>query len=684
MLKPESVVVIGGNLASSVMANTLQFGFEGDIWHINPRNYSEDEFYDALNKLPVVPDSAYVAVPSEQTISVVKILAKIGVYGCVCYASGFAEMGEEGAELQNKLVKAAERMVILGPNCFGLIDYRIGLYFWLGEIPVKRKGKGIAIVSQSGAIAEFVAMQRREAPIVSIISVGNQANLSLEQIVDVILQDDAINTIGLVIEGIINVKFFAGVAKKAFDKRIPITVLKVGNSKIGSEIAKWHTGNLVTHSDLYGAYFSQLGILQVNSVEQFLETTKFLSMSGKLKSNKIASITVSGGQAAMIADKAIELGIEHPSFTEQQIKDLRSHLPKYANVINPLDITTDVMSNKQKLESICNILATGNAEAITMSVDAHNSVNAPFSTEVLSMLEALASAVQNSGKVGIVNSELQETMPDFVKKRAIALGLIPIQGLDQMLGTISNAAAFENIEYRSTSGKILNSGINPGKTKIESHHFLDEFESKVLVKEFGVFVPKGVKKNEKDLVEAARELGFPVALKLLSSKPLHKSESFGVVTNIHDEESLIRALGKIKLHNPTENTFLVEEMILDVVGELLVSISFDTTFGCYLTIGTGGIHAEILSDTATLILPVTRRTLLHSLGNLKCFPILSGYKNHTEGDIQSVVNTIENLIALVSQNPPGSLEVEINPLLILPRGRGAIASDVVIKRIMPS
>lgn len=665
------------------MANSLKFGFDGNIWHINPRNYSEDEFYDALNKLPVIPDSAYVAVPSEQTISVVRTLAKIGVYGCVCYASGFAEMGEEGAELQNKLVKAAERMVILGPNCFGLIDYRIGLYFWLGEIPAKRKGKGIAIVSQSGAIAEFVAMQRREAPIVSIVSVGNQANLSLEQIVEAILQDDDVNTIGLVIEGIIDVDFFAGVAKKAFDESIPITVLKVGNSKIGSEIAKWHTGNLVSRSDLYGAYFSQLGIVQVNSVEQFLETTKFLSMSGKLKSNKIASITVSGGQAAMIADKAIELGIEHPSLTRQQIKRLQSYLPKYANVINPLDITTEVMSNKQKLESICNIFAIGNVDAITMSVDAHNSVNAPFSAEVLSMLEALASAVKNAGKVGIVNSELQETMPDFVKKRAIALGLIPIQGLDQMLTAISNAAVLEKFETRYTSGTVLNSGINPNKTKIDTRLYLDEFEAKTLVNKFGIFVPKGVKKEGKDLVEAARELGFPVALKLLSSKPLHKSENFGIVTNLHDEESLTQALDKIKLHNPSESTFLVEEMVLDVVGELLVSISFDSKFGCYLTIGSGGIHAEVLSDTVTLILPATRQSLLHSLGSLKCFPILSGYRNHPEGDIQSVVNTIENLIALVNENPPGSLEVEINPLLVLPRGRGAIAGDVVIKKTVP-
>jgi len=662
------------------MESSFQFGFEGNIWHLNPRNFTEDEFGRALAELPEIPDCAYIAIPSEHTIRVVKALTKIGVGGCVCYASGFAEMGNEGVELQNKLVEAAGDMALLGPNCFGLIDYRAGLYFWIGEIPAKFKGKGIAIVSQSGAIAEFLAMQQRESPIVSIVSVGNQASLSIEKIVEVTLQDSDVNSIGLVIEGIIDVGCFARVARKALEKGIPITVLKIANSRTGREIAKRHTGNLISPLDLYTAYFNDLGILQATSVEQFLETTKLVSMSGRLKSNRVASVTVSGGQAAMIADKADEFGIEYPLLTKHQVKRLHSLLPKYANITNPLDITSDVMSNKQTVEYVCDILANGNIDVITMSVDAHKKVDAPFSADVLGMLEALANVVNKSNVVGIVNSELQETMPDFIQKRAIELGLIPIQGLKSMLSAISTASSLSPPGRFRARQTLPANETRSRNTQVSTEIYLDEFKSKTLVKRFGVPIPKGFKNSGAGLVQAAHEIGFPVVLKLLSSETLHKSENFRVITDIRDEASLVNAKSEIEHHNPTGNIFLIEKMVPDVVGELLISISFDTKFGYYLTLGSGGVFAEVLSDTVTLILPVTRQSLADSLSNLKCFPILSGYRNRLEGDIQSAISTIECLITFINENLPGRYEVEINPLLVLPRGKGVIAGDAIVKK----
>ncbi len=679
LLNPRSIILIGGNLALGVRDSSLQFGFEGNIWHINPRNFSEEKFDDALKKLPEIPDSAYIAVPSVQTVSVVRSLAKIGVGGCICYASGFAEMGHEGVELQNKLVEAAGDMALLGPNCFGMIDYRTGLYFWIGEIPERRKGKGIAIVSQSGAIAEFVAMQRREVPIVSIASVGNQAKLTIEHLVGKLLKDGDINVIALVLEGIIDLDRFTAVARKSRDRGVPIIVLKVGNSNAGQEIARWHTGNLVGPSDLYAAYFDDLGILQTESVEQFLETAKLVSIAGRLKSNRIASVTVSGGQAAMLADMAVELGFEHPPLTGQQIHELARILPGYANLVNPLDITSDVMSDKQKVESVCHVLAGETIDVITMSVDAHDKMDAPFSAEVLGMLEALANVVKKSGVVGIVNSQLPETMPGFVQKRAIELGLIPMQGLETMLSAIATASLRAPSDRLNVLPSCAASVTEPQKTQAFSGIYLDEFDSKCLMKKLGVTVPEGFKSDIASLENTALVLGFPVVLKLLSSETLHKTENYRVVINISDEKSLDNAKREIEYHNPGNNLFLIERMVTDVVGELLVSVSYDSKFGNYLTLSSGGVFAGIILESEVLIFPVTRQSLVETLSNLKCFPQLSGYRNRLEGDIEAVISVIESLIAFIDTEPCGSYEVEINPLLVLPRGKGAIVGDVIVK-----
>ena len=441
MLKPRHVAFIGGGWAAAALRNCADFGFEGEMWYVNPRRPEVDghPVFGSVRDLPQAPDCAYVAVSAERSIEVLAELADRGAGGAVCYAAGFAEKGAEGAALQARLVAAAGDMAVLGPNCYGMLDYRLGLHVWAGDRMEPRPGPGIAIVSQSGALAEVLIFEQRDVPIVSVVSVGNQAVLGIEDIVDVLLDDPGINAIGIYLEGVRDAPLLSEVAARALDRSVPIVALKSGCSEIAATLTLGHTSSLAGEDALYQAYFDRLGIIRVDSLGRMLESLKLLSRAGPLATPRFAAMTISGGGAAMIADYAEYYGAVPAPLDDVQVQRLQTAFPDYVNCGNPLDITVGGME-PQMVAVAADVLAGGQAEFVMTMLDSlsggsYEGINAMI-------MDTMAAALERHGKRGGALGCLPESLAPHTRERALRLGLVPMHGLEEAVAAVADAARY--------------------------------------------------------------------------------------------------------------------------------------------------------------------------------------------------------------------------------------------------
>ena len=288
-------------------------GFEGEIWPVHPSraDLNGRTCFRRLEDLPGVPDAAFIAIPREPTIEAVRVLRDMGAGGAVCYASGFAEVADGGA-LQADLVAAAGSMPIVGPNCYGLVNALDRLALWPDNHGLAPIDRGAAIITQSGNMGINFTMGRRALPLACLLSLGNQAAVGVTDCLEALLEDERVKVIGLHIEGLDDVARFSRVAVRAREQGVPIVAFKSGRSEKGAQATVSHTSTLSGADALYDALFERCGIARVHSVPAFLETLKLLSLFGPLPGNRIASLSCSGGEASLMADRADGTGLVFP------------------------------------------------------------------------------------------------------------------------------------------------------------------------------------------------------------------------------------------------------------------------------------------------------------------------------------------------------------------------------------
>ena len=679
LLAPRHVAFIGGRYAVSAMERCAQFGFGGELWLVNPKatEAKVGQVFASVDDLPVAPDATYLAVSSEKTIDTVRRLAERGAGGCICFAAGFAEKGGEGVAMEAALAEMAGDMALLGPNCYGILDLRSRLHLWTGEMLEPYAGPGIAVVSQSGALAEFMTMEARSVPFVFIGSVGNQAVVSLEEMMEAVLDDETINAVGIYVEGIRDIAHFSRVAEKAADKRIPIVAIKVGRSQAATQITLGHTSSLAGTPELYDALFERLGIIRADTLSQFLESLKMLSVVGPINGPRLAAITISGGEAALIADYAPGLGLTLPPLSPDQVKVLEAGLPDMVNVMNPLDTTVGTMGNLDQQALIFDVITRGEFDVVATMMETYENPAAPFTGEMDLMMEQMEIAVRRNGMPGVVVSALPEALPLRVRRRAIQSGMAPLQGLDDMMFAI--AASHRYGEFlKGRRGRALAVPASPhqsGEARV-----LNEWESKQWLADHGVVIPEGRVVAPHDAPEAAESLGFPVVMKAVSDELMHKTEAGAIALGLSDYQAVSDALDRLQqtLGGSLEHV-LVERMIEEAVAELIVGIKFDAAFGHALVVGAGGVLVELVSDTTTLLLPTDRDAVTTALHSLKVSKLLHGFRGRPEGDRDAVIATILAIADFAMSERKRLVEVDVNPLLVLPRGRGTVAVDALIR-----
>lgn len=671
LLAPRHIAVFGGDAAAEAIRQCRRVGFAGPIWPVHPRRTSIEGLpcHRSAAELPEAPDAAFVAVPREAAIDVVADLAARGAGGVVCHASGFAEHGLGGAALQQSLVDAAAGMALIGPNCIGLLNYLDGAALWPDQHGGRKVDRGVAVLTQSGNIGQNLTMQRRSLPLAQLITLGNGAVTGVPDIVEAMLGDPRITAIGLHLEGIDDVAGLSRVGLRALRAGIPIVVLKSGTSELGARANLSHTSSLAGSDVLCDALFRRLGMARVHHVETFLETLKFLHVHGPLTGTRIASASCSGGEAALVADLAERHELELPPFPAGTGQRLRRLLGERVAVANPLDYHTYIWGDLPAQTACFAELLGAGLDCHLLLVDfprEDRCAGAPWATTV----DAFLAAHRAAAAPACVVSSLPEGLPEPVGERLLGEGVAPMQGVADCLAAIAAAAGIGAAQRKAGAAVPLEV---PAEAIGEPHQ-LDEWVGKRELAEAGLVIPEGVLTSADAAPEAAAGLGFPVVLKAVSADLAHKSEAGGVRVGLISREQVRDAVAGM---TGLTGSFLVERMVEDPVAELIVGVHRDPQFGLALTIGAGGVLVELLRDSVTLLFPVAREQIRDALRELRIWPLLAGFRGPA-ADVPAVVDAIAT-IADHARGDDRLVELDVNPLLALPRG--AVAVDVLVRRV---
>ena len=673
LLRPQTIAVIGGTPAARVVEQCDRMGFDGPVWPVHP---SRDEVagravFRSVADLPGAPDAAFVGVNRYATVDAVADLAARGAGGAVCYASGFLE-ANDGARLQSELVEAASGMPIIGPNCYGVINFLDGAPLWPDQHGGRRLGSsacGVAIVTQSSNIAISITMQRRGLPIAYVVTAGNQAQLGVAELAAALLDDDRVSAIGLHIEGFDSVPAYEALARRARQRRTPVVVMKVGRSTRGSAAALTHTASIAGSDAGAAAFLRRLGFARAKGIPELLETLKLLHVHGPLDGPRLGAMCCSGGEASILADAAEDAGVVLPELTRPHAEDVAETVHPLVTVANPFDYHTFSWGDAQGLARTFEAFGRGAYDATLLMLDfprPDRCADADWDVT----LDAFEWAMQHTGHKGIVAATLAENLPEDRAMALIERGVAPLAGIREALGAVKDAAiigaAWSEGEYRSLLPVSCTSG-DPVT--------LDEASSKRLLSEYGVAVPEGsVVHDARAAVDFARSLGSRVVVKALGVA--HKTEHGALRADLSDPDE-IRSAARDLL--AVGDGVLVERFETDTVVELIVGISRDTQLGLMLSIGSGGVFVELFADTATLLLPATESDVRRALGDLRCAPSLQGYRSREAADVDAAVDAILR-IARFAEAHLASLEgLDVNPLAVAPEGCGVRALDALVR-----
>ena len=673
LISPKSIAVVGNRGANFAIRESKKLGYNQKIWAIHPTlDFLEGiKCYKDIKDLPEAPDATFIAVNAESAIAIVADLKSIGGGGAVLYASGFGELGEKGIKRNQRLEEAADGMPLIGPNCYGFINSLDGVALWPDVHGCEPVLSGVAIITQSGNIGLNITMQSIGLPIAYMFTLGNQTNTNIADIIHAMLDDNRVSAIGLHIEGISDIKSFDVAARRALDKKIPIVAIKSGRTDVSAKIALSHTSSMTGLDQLFNVFFERLGIARVDTVPEFLETLKLLSILGTIDHNGVASMSCSGGEAGMMADLIDGLDITFPSLDDLHKDRVKLALNDYVEVDNPLDYHTFIWGDRKRTSECFKQMISGNFAATMLLLDWPRTQESEQKDWDLTLL-ALSDAISGTREKTIVLASIADCMPKRIIKECQKYGIAPMIGLDICLKALNHSyrigLAFQKSSMQSI--EILRSLSHPSKIST-----LTEFEGKKLLKKYGIPVPDGkIITSTSEALMAAEKIHYPITLKVSDVELAHKTELGAVMLNINDPLALEKAcqdLFKIG------SSLLIEKMVQDSVAELIIGVGLDPIFGKYIIIGSGGILVELFKESIPLLFPVNREDVSLALSKLKVFPLINGYRGNPEGDVEMIIDCVMATVKLVSENDID--ELDINPLLVLKRGSGVIAVDTLIK-----
>ncbi len=671
LFRPKSIAVFGGREAARVLEQCDRMGFAGEIWPVHPTRdmIGEHRCFRSVAELPAAPDAAFVGVNRSATIEIVRALAARGAGGAICYASGFRE-AESGAALEDELVAAAGSMPVLGPNCYGLINYLDGVPLWPdqhGGAPVAR---GVAIITQSSNIALNMTMQRRGLPIAYVATAGNQAQTTLADIASELIEDDRVTAIGLHIEGIAGVARFEALALRARALAKPIAAIFVGGSEQARGAALSHTASIAGSDSAVAAFFARLGIPRLRSIPEFLETLKLLHVHGALPGRDLCSMSCSGGEAALMADAALGRGVRFRRARRGGEGAREGDAERACRGGEPA-----------RLSHLH--LGAGGGDGGHLRRDDRLRLRSFAPRSRLSARRPLrrcrlARRVESprrggrahrrprrNGRVAFRRACRRPMLQSFWR-RAWHRSTASTKRLQLPTQPPWSAKAGRWPRPGRCCRRWRRARIPSSSTRAKPSRRSRRSALRCPLRR--------VAASPCCAAEAAEALGYPVVVKALGVA--HKTDVGGVRLNLSSAREVAEAAESLA---GLSSSLLVERMVTDQVAELLIGVVRDPQFGLLMRIAAGGVLVELLGDVASLLLPTTADEVRRAILSLMMAPLLTGYRGRPAADIEAAIAAALAIARFAEAHADGLEELDVNPLMVRPEGKGAVAVDALIR-----
>ena len=688
LMEPSSIAVIGASTdpkktAGRPIAYLQKHHFKGRIYPVNPRveEISGLKCYPDIASLPEAPDVALIMVGTDKVQSAVKELAALGVPAAIVLTSGFAEHGPEGLKRQEQLLVAAGKMRILGPNTIGMVNVTDDIplspssALEMDEFP---KGS-VSVISQSGGILGSLLSRATACGVglSKLVSTSNEADLSLADFVDYLVEDPSTKVIVLYIESIRHPEQFRAAALRARQAGKPIVVYKVGKSEAGIKAAISHTGALAGADKMYDALFEQTGIIRAKTFSEFLDIPAALSSGRILKGKRVAILTSTGGAGTLVADSLGEWGFETPVPDEATAARLRALQPGDQAVLdrNPIDVTLAGLQPDLLRGAISALLDSPSYDALILILGSSS----------LSMPDLMAGAardsMQGSDKPVIAYVSPHAPIAGALMTKLGVPAFSQPESCSVALTSMLHASRLKNERFPDGAKAQL-----PQNFDIASlHGSLNEYQAKNLFSAFGIpSVREAVVAAINPNLDAVQDFGQKLVIKILSHEITHKTEVGGVALNVSIAEvpSRIGAMAsEVKLKSGSTITeFLVQEMATGGL-EFMVGMHRDP-LGTAILVGMGGVTAELFKDThMRLITPgksLSEEEALEMIQQLKTWPLLDGYRGRKKCDVVALVKAIVQFSNMVAALEERLLECEINPIFVFEQGKGVKAADGIV------
>ncbi len=685
MLNPESVVFIGGSNLVPAIDYTRSKGYQGSIHVINPYH---DEIagiacLKAVDQLPEIPDLGFVSVPKEYVIENVRSLAQFGVVGTICNSAGFSELKDDGIDREAELIEATGEMPMLGPNCPGFVNFVDNAAFMQDHFGDHDKvEQGVAIISNGGAYISDMCCARRSLSVAYAIGVGNQAMLSIGDMLDVVLDDPRVRAVNLYIESFHDVPALSRAALKAVRKNIPIVVVKGGLTEVGERAAQTHTASIAGDNVVASALFERFGFIEAANPVQAIETLKMLTCTKRPQGPRVAFLTSSGSYAVLGGDAAQRTGLEIPPMPKRIIEAIKPQIPHFVLPSNPLDIAEAQFEGNDVHQNIFRTFLTGDQYDLALLVMSFPPPDGWISESWYRTAENFAQVCQQLDIPCAFINTVPEDLTQDARKQMVKRGLTPLMGIDHGMQAIGDAVRAQHTQ-KSLSQLDDDEILLPQYSRnVGNARSFDESTAKKMLATHGVSIPESCVVRCSD--DVSQQLQYPVVVKALSEDLLHKTELGAVELNVRNTQDLEKALTTMKQRIDADvpelnvSEFLVEQMINDAVAELMVGIRYVEDIGMTLTLAVGGVAVELLKDAVTVLLPASRQTISEALKKLKLYPLLNGWRGKPVADIEAALDQIEAMIEFAIVNASQLETLEVNPLLVCKQGKGAYAVDAVL------
>ncbi len=695
----QAVAIIGASSDPASIGYRLldalsQSGFPGPVYPINLRAGSIGGLpaYPRITAVPGAVDLAVIAVPRDAVLGVVEQCAEKQVRALVVITAGFAEIGDEGRRLEQRLVELVRRhgMRMVGPNCFGLLNADPSVRLNATFAPFFPPSGHIAMSSQSGAlgIAVLSAARRLQLGVSTFVSVGNKADVSVNDLLQYWETDPATQVIMLYVESFGNPRRFAQIARRV-GRQKPIIAVKAGRSGAGHRAAGSHTAALAASNVAVEALFHQAGLLRADTLDEMLALAAGLSNQSCPNGRRVGILTNAGGPAILCTDACEAAGLTVPELSPRTYEQLASFLPPAAAVKNPVDLIASATPD-QYARAIRTLLA---AEEIDALIILYISLTP---TDTAGIADGILSGIRSARQAGVTEKPVYLTwMAEGDRDRPFMSGgeTIPSYALPETPARVlSKAATYQEWKTRP-AGRIpdfpdmdlsVAQKICAGAARERGDSWLTPDETRQVLTAIHLpLLAGGLAKSVEEAVHVAEQAGFPVAIKLVSRTIVHKTDVGGVILDVADASGVRDAFKSIQtrleragLLDAMEGA-LVQPMLHGGV-EVMIGVTQDPQFGPLVAFGLGGIYVEILGDVQFRIAPLTEQDAEDMVAGIKGYRLLKGYRGQPAADIPALEDALLR-VSRLAEEIPVITELDCNPVFALQKGQGCRVVDARIR-----